>query len=634
MGNYITKSPKATTLIARIAVRAISSPVLYAVSAVTLGALCLPTAACGQYDLLPQFSNTVTQPMHSNSRSVNMKLSARKSATVQASQQQLGRPQSPRLGMKPKSYLSPTRFRRQDGDVFGEDQAGGGNPFGEPTVESPIKESPFEPFNPMPIQKKPPKLNPFGEPEVESPAVDPTPRTPLMDTTPTPPKLPPGGEFTPDPNNIPGLPTPFGDARETERAGTERSTPDPDEIGLEDFNDDNSLEERDPKARRTSRTRGRRDSKGKNDRDDYDDPRRPFRSNVYRPARDPSYYSKPTGANPYAAGALGGDPNGFNPYAANPYLMNPYAANPYPANPNMPNPYAMNPYAMNPYRMNPYAGYGCPPGCGCASCPPTKGCQTCPPVATSYAGCPQPTPAVVCDDGVYETVVDCQPSSRSRGMGLGLCRRSSENSVLSSGVPLYYVSIFGGWSDLSDLEIEDEDGRVNLLSANGSGFGAAIGQIQGRNLRSELEVSYRNHDIEDLLLTDFGSGSQRLEGVGDIESFAGMLNIYWEFVDLFDGPLSPYIGAGAGAVNVSADMRLDGGQDAFTDGEDSSFAYQYIVGMNYKLQSYSDLFIEYRHFAADSLRLDSNLPAGSLVDGDGELNYQTNNIFFGMRLKF
>jgi len=323
--------------------------------------------------------------------------------------------------------------------------------------------------------------------------------------------------------------------------------------------------------------------------------------------------------NPYAAA----NPNAINPYALNPYLMNPYAANPYAANA-----YAGNPYAANPYAMNPL-GYNCPPAClGCASCPPVNACATCPTAApvNSYAGCPTPTPAT-CNDGVYENVIGEEAT-------LGINGRSLNNPLMPSGVPLYYVSLFGGWSDLSDLEIVNEAGTINLNSENGLGIGAAFGQIQGRNLRTELEVSYRSQDIENLLLRDLGTGRETLNGVGDIKSYAGMLNVYWEFVDLFDGPFSPYVGAGVGAVNVSADMRLNGGQDAFRDGEDSSFAYQYIAGVNYKLQSYSDLFIEYRHFAADSLRLDTSLPAGSLLNGDGELNYQTNNIFFGMRLKF
>ena len=543
--------------------------------------------------------------------------------------------------------MTPTRYRRQDGDMFGEDQASGGqDAFGE-TVQSPITESPFK--APVPAQRSVPQQrgtlerNPFGELPIEDtrnqvPEVDPSPRVPPMDTSPTAPRLPRGSEFTPDPSSIPDLPTPDGGTRETDKARTERSAidrsadersadeRDPDGISLEDFNDDN-LEEEDPQARRTRSPRSRRTEP----RDD--DPRRPFKSNVYRPAKEPSYYSNPNGANPYAnPNAPGANPYA-NPYAANPHAANPYGVNPYAMNPYMMNPYAANPY-MNPY-MNQYAAMGCPPCNMCAGCPPTNGCNscgtgcpTCPPTAASnsYAGCPTPTPAGY-DNGVYENVVN-DPAT------LGINGRSLNNSLMPSGVPLYYVSLFGGVSDLSDLEIVNESGQINLDSQSGLGLGFAFGQIQGKNLRSELEFSYRNHDVDDLFLSDFAGGRERLEGVGDIESYAGMLNLYWEFVDLCGGRLSPYIGAGVGAVNVSADMRLDGGLDAFNDGEDSSFAYQYIVGVNYKVRTYSDFFVEYRHFAADSLRFDTSLPAGSILNGDGELNYQTNNIFFGMRLKF
>ena len=645
MGTYNTKSPSVSALIVRMARQAISNPALIVASAMTFGALWMPSTVCaqggslipqfsntGQFSSSVQFSNTVIEPMHTNSPSVSMKLSQKRPSSDQPNQATLRRPQSPRLGMSPKSYLAPARFRRQDNDPFGENQAGSGSPFGDATIESPIKESPFEPYNTTLPDRKSPITNPFGEPKVKTPIVDPTPRTPPMDTIPKKPVLPPGGEFTPDPDTIPPMPKPIGGTRETERARTqpsitdERNPPDPDEISPDDFSEAKILEE-DPDAQGLPRSTGRRE------RADADDPRRPFRSNIYRPAREPSYYSKPAGsdtkgsypANPYAAGAdpNGANPNGVNPYAANPYAANPYMMNPYAA---YPPPYPP-PYAA-PYAMNPYMGFGCPPACmGCQSCCAPTNC--CPPT-NSYAGCPTPTPATS-DDGVYEPVVG-EPART--GLGLNICRRGPNSILTPSGVPLYYFSLFGGWSDLSDLEIVNEEGAINIDSSNGVGLGAAFGQIQGRNLRSEFEFSYRNHDLEDLFLLDFAGGSENITGVGDIQSFAGMFNVYWEFVDLLGGRVAPYIGAGIGAVNVSADLRLDGGADAFNDGEDSSFAYQYIVGLNYKLREYSDLFIEYRHFAADSLRLDTSLPDGSLLNGDGELNYQTNNIFFGMRLKF
>jgi opacity protein-like surface antigen len=600
-------------------------------SAVALGTLCMSSTLDAQNgSLLPQFSNTVMQPMHTNSPSVSMRLNQKKSSSAETKPSPYRSSPPPRLGMKPKSFLDPFRHRRQDGDVFGEDQAGSDDPFGESTVESPIQESPFAPFNSGPFRKKKaPVVNPFGEPEIEEPVVDPAPRVPPMDTVPKKPVLPPGAEFTPD--QVPELPKPDGSTRESDTARTERSVPDPDEVTLEDFTDE-SLQEDDPDARRGSRATRRREREAA-----YDDPRRPFRSNVYRPAPEPTYYSKALpgdgrpnyASNSYAAAA---GPNAYNPYAANPYAPNPYGTNPYPA------PYAApypapypTPYPA-PYAMNPYMGYGCPPACmGCQSCQSCAPTNCCPPT-NAYAGCPTPTPAD-CDD-VYENVVSQPARSGVCGLGLNLCNRGSNSILTPSGVPLYYFSLFGGWSDLSDLEIANEQGTINFDSPNGFGFGGAFGQIQGRNLRSELEFSYRSHDVEDLLLRDFGGGREVIQGVGDIESYAGMLNVYWEFVDLLGGRIAPYVGAGVGAVNVTADMRLDGGRNAFTDGEDSSFAYQYIIGLNYKVRQYSDLFIEYRHFAADSLRFDTSLPEGSLLDGDGELNFQTNNIFFGMRLKF
>ena len=650
MGTYNTKSPQVANLNVPMARRAIANTVLLAALAVTLGVFWMQSAVHAQYGaLLPQFSNTAAEA----AGSVRVIPSQRNSSGGQRHQKTLRRPQSPRLGMTPRSFLRPARFRRQDGEGLGEGQGAGVNPFGDVPVESPIQESPFAPSNPNLPDSGAPIENPFGEPEIRTPVVDPTPRTPPMDTQPRPPRLPQGAEFTPEEGTIPDLPTPFGDTRETDKARTEpkrqgtgrariqRSTPEPGEADEEAFDEDSILLEDDPQPRPTPRNTKRR---RRTERDD--DPRRPFRSNVYRPARDPSYYVKPLeqGQPGYNAAGPNG-PQGANPYAANPNAANPYAANPYAANPYPANAYAANPYAVpyqppygapyqapyaGAYAINPYAGLGCHPACmGCQSCAPANCC----PPTNAYADCPTPTPADYHDD-VYDPVVGESVQHARSGLGLKLGRRRSNGILTQRGVPLYYLSLFGGWSDLSDLEINNEEGTINLDSRDGVGLGAAFGQIQGRNLRSEFELTYRNHDIEDLFLNDLAGGSETLEGVGDVESFAGMFNLYWEFVDLLGGRLSPYIGAGLGAVNVTADARLDGGTEAFQDGEDSSFAYQYMVGLNYKLREHSDLFVEYRHFAADSLRLDASLPEGSLLNGEGELNYRTNNIFFGMRLKF
>ena len=613
--------------------------------------------------ILPRFTNTLKPVPAESSPSVKMRFAQRGSTQSNA----LSIPQGRSNRFSAGRFL-PARFRGQDGDAFGEDQARGGDPFGEPTVESPITESPFQ--QTLPQQTTPRRTprsvdtqvrNPFGEPTteprddsvrqprqpiIEIPGVDPSPRVPPMDTTPSRPRLPQGSEFTPDPNNIPDLPMPNGQTRETDKAGTRSSGStgrptssredgenqlDTEGVELEDF------DPRDFEANESNSDR----SNGSSTKSKDDDRRRPFRSNIYRPAAEPSY-------RPKAIANDGSAPPPPYPYSAHAYPPNPYAANPYAANPYAANPYAANPYATSPYLLPAYGAVaGCQNSLACQSCGPQScgqcqqlncgggcgygcGCNnSCGPSYASdnrYAGCPTPTPATGEGD-VYQNVTQDDST-------LGIDGRSLNAPLVPSGIPLYYVSLFGGWSDLSDLAVSDSSGRIDLTSQNGLGLGFAFGQILGKNLRSELEFSYRSHDVGDLLLSDFGAGRQTIGGNGDVESYAGMLNLYWEFSGLCDGLLTPYIGGGVGAANVSADLRLDGGQTAFTDGEDSSFAYQYIVGMNFKVRSYSDLFVEYRHFAADGLRLDANLPPSSLIDGDGQLNYQSNNIFFGMRMKF
>ena len=582
------------------------------------------------------------------------------------------------------------------------------NPFGEPT-EGNLFGKPKD--GPQPPAKKPPaRRNPFGEPNQDNlfgepknrTPFDPSPREPVMDTKreqPTPrrsknrntnqsrdglPKLPDGSEYTPDSKSIPELPMPDGGTRSTEKAGRvpdkrrgssiltvpdddiseeiEKLEKELDRLDLIDPRDReeidklerelDSLDLIDPRDRSPRSNESSRRQRRTSDREEEDFRRRQTGSNVYRPARDPSYYSRPTG---YGSSTFGQYPQAYDPnsaYGAYPqvapkdmelivqdavrHAMSNYAANP--ANP-----------AVAPYYGRGYACPPCPP-CLQASASPEvgggpRGGQVFPtdPAASLSQQFTQPSssscPPAVANE-VYEGVVCGDQEIDSHGPtgfprkatglsigGLGL------GAVRNYGPNIYYGSIFGGWVGLDDLMLSGDEGQIQIGNEGGFAGGLALGKIQGKNLRSELEVTYRGNDLTSMTLNNLAGSTQLLEGDGRIDTVSGMLNVIWDFTDFPTQRFKPYLGAGFGGISANADFQIDG-QSTLGDGNDTSLAYQWIAGINFQTRSQSDFFVEYRYFAADSLHFNTTLPAGALIDGDGELEYRTSNVLFGFRMKF
>lgn len=231
----------------------------------------------------------------------------------------------------------------------------------------------------------------------------------------------------------------------------------------------------------------------------------------------------------------------------------------------------------------------------------------------------------------YEGIVD--------RVGLdGYCSSCLEQPY-SCCEPLFYISIFGGYSD-ADLDgLALERGVTTPTSGqyeldDGYGFGIAIGQTQGANLRTELEFSFRSNDAETFELNN----ANDLDLSGDVSSSSGMFNFAWDFNNIQAIPrFRPYVGAGIGFSYVDAD---DVGVDASTGAalhtddfeSDSAFAWQVFTGVTYQYSTAMNLFIEYRYFDVSGLDLESQPDASTTLLGD--LDYQVDNVFVGFRLRF
>ncbi len=261
------------------------------------------------------------------------------------------------------------------------------------------------------------------------------------------------------------------------------------------------------------------------------------------------------------------------------------------------------------------------------------------PETGSVASCDQP----VCDQPVgnggplkgernsrktffdVELQLDWQP----RGDCAGGCK--SGTCCYDLRCPEVYFSVFGGPTSVTDLVdttvLNNVDSQATYQLGDAFSFGVAVGQIRGIHLRTELEFAFRRNKFETFGLTQPGQ-SLSLPLGGEANSFAGMANAYWEFVEFPLRDVKPYVGGGLGFSLFDSDITFLGENilaDRFET--DSAFAYQAMAGINWCTGPNMSLFLEYRYFGTDSIRY-------KIEDLVNQFEYRTGNVFVGVRFKF
>ena len=226
--------------------------------------------------------------------------------------------------------------------------------------------------------------------------------------------------------------------------------------------------------------------------------------------------------------------------------------------------------------------------------------------------------------GDYQSCQDagnCGGCNSGCGSSCGGCNTGCGGR--GSTCPVFYFGFQAAANDTFD--VINNDGSELVLD-NGTAFFFSLGRMNGRNLRTEIELSFRSNDISGLLTPN---GTQDLSG--QLQTFSGMANAYWEFVKFPTGRFKPYIGGGVGFLSATGDIRL--ASDIVSDVDDadssSSFAYQWMAGVNFKISNHLDLFGEYRFLDAESFGI-----ASDLEDLSGNFGYSASSIGGGFRLKF
>ena len=183
-----------------------------------------------------------------------------------------------------------------------------------------------------------------------------------------------------------------------------------------------------------------------------------------------------------------------------------------------------------------------------------------------------------------------------------------------------YVGLEGGavWlSDASSTVAGINQGDIKFDT------GWAIGAVGGYDFgtwRLEGELAYRSSGAKEV---SDSTGSSPLDG--DVTSTALMVNAFYDFKTLSPS-VYPYIGAGIGGANVSADIKESGVQ--VLDDDEIVFAWQLVAGVAFPVSKQLAIDLNYRYFATSDPSL--NATTGETVDTE----YSSHNVFLGLRYNF
>ncbi|HYE00864.1 MAG TPA: OmpA family protein, partial [Alphaproteobacteria bacterium] len=177
-----------------------------------------------------------------------------------------------------------------------------------------------------------------------------------------------------------------------------------------------------------------------------------------------------------------------------------------------------------------------------------------------------------------------------------------------------YVGLSGGWNQTRDADI---DGVIDSEAEFDHGYAVSgsLGFRYDSNLRSELELSYRDNDIDSV--RGFANSD------GELNTLAIMANLYYDIGD-WSG-FVPYIGAGIGGARTDVEARAGAN---IVDDHDWNFAYQGIAGVGYAFNDNVMLTADYRYFATKDPELSTT--AGSRFETEN----QNHTVMVGLRYSF
>jgi len=157
----------------------------------------------------------------------------------------------------------------------------------------------------------------------------------------------------------------------------------------------------------------------------------------------------------------------------------------------------------------------------------------------------------------------------------------------SDAVAQYYLGGQAGWTGLP-YQTDTIEGVAAIPVSFNAGYNVGVrGGYRLGAWRFEEEYSYRHNNV-----AEYGEASTGVNGNRHTHSI--MTNVVYDFI--LGWPVSPHIGVGIGAMNVSDHLSVPSSGVLFNDSS-WQFGYQAIAGLRYEINPYLALDLDYRYLA-------------------------------------
>jgi OmpA-OmpF porin, OOP family len=180
-----------------------------------------------------------------------------------------------------------------------------------------------------------------------------------------------------------------------------------------------------------------------------------------------------------------------------------------------------------------------------------------------------------------------------------------------------YVEGRFGISLPRDSELDSATTSQDVDLDHGFVGNVAVGHGYGNGFRTELELGFRENDVDSIS----GGGAAS----GDVSSWSAMVNALYDFNA--SGKLQPYVGVGAGVARLDVSGASPSAGTTIDDA-DTTFAWQGMAGVAYAVSERVKLTLGYRYFAVPDASINNS--AGTSFDSD----YASHDILFGLRYSF
>ncbi len=194
-------------------------------------------------------------------------------------------------------------------------------------------------------------------------------------------------------------------------------------------------------------------------------------------------------------------------------------------------------------------------------------------------------------------------------------------SVASAQNGLYVSGNFGV-SIVNDLTASgnDDEGAWSADTSWDTGYAMHVAVGYDFNpIRTEVEFGYAKNDCDEV-----DNGEQATDG--DVTATTILVNAYYDFHN--SSSFVPYLGAGLGYAKIGYNNLNAADWDYPFDTDDSVFAYQFMAGVAYTINSNISVDLSYRYVGTSDPSLDD--VDGSTVD----FEYNAHVVSLGVKYTF